>query len=432
MFNQKRWLIILSLFVANAINYVDRVNISVAGSAIAKSFDINPSVLGVVFSSFFYIYVLLILPMGLLTDKYGARTVMSLGMIIWAIGSAATGFAMGISTLIAARLFLGVGESSSYPAGNRIVREWAPRNERGVMVAVFNAGSTAGPALGIIGTSTLLTVFEWQTVFFMVAAATLVFALLFWAFYRSPERAPWLSGEERSYILAQRDPTRGEAVQAMSLTALLNQRVMWGLLLTHGCQVYSIYLFLTWLPSYLLNVRHMPMMQMGWFGMLPYLAAAIGSIAIGAISDATTRHKDLTTGVRRKMMMVTMVLAAAVLFVPFANDLWLLEILLIVSVLFASAANGLNYALAGDMIVDKSSAGAVYGLLVLGGNLFGLVAPILTGFIISATGAYTLSFLLAAILLLAGIIISWTVVRRPLQPIKGLVEDTCEMRLQAR
>jgi MFS family permease len=417
MRNHKRWLIILSLFVANAINYIDRVNISVAGTEIAKSFEIGPGVLGVVLSCFFYVYVLLILPMGLLTDKYGARTVMSIGMVVWAIGSAATGMASSVVALIAARVLLGIGESSSYPAGNRIVREWAPRKERGVMVALFNAGSTAGPAIGIVGTSALLAHFEWKTVFYMVAGGTFLFALAWWALYRSPERAAWLSGEERAHVIAERDPPRSEAVQAMSLAALLKQRVMWGLLLTHGCQVYSIYLFLTWLPSYLLNVRHMPMMQMGWFGMLPYLVAAVGSIAIGAISDFVTRRQDLTTGARRKMMMVLMVLASAVLFVPFAENLWVLEGLLIVSVLFASSANGLNYALTGDLIVDKSSAGAAYGLLVLGGNAFGLVAPLLTGFIISVTGEYTLSFFLAALLLLGGVLITWFMVRHPLQPI---------------
>jgi ACS family glucarate transporter-like MFS transporter len=416
---KKRWLVILALFVANTINYIDRVNVSVAGSEISRAFSLGPGELGIVFSCFFYIYVLLILPMGLLTDRYGARVVMTIGMFIWAIGSAATGYAGTFAELFAARLLLGVGESSSYPAGNRIVREWAPRNERGLMVAVFNAGATAGPAIGILGTSALLSHFDWRTVFYIVAAGTLAWTLVWWVFYRSPEKAPWLSSRERDHILVERDEQRAEAVKAMSLGALLKQRVMWGLLLTHGCQVYSIYLFLTWLPTYLRNVRHMDLMQSGWFGMLPYLVAAIGSIPLAALSDRLVRNQELSTGARRKLMIVLMILAASVLFVPFAESLWVLEALLIASVTFASTANGLNYALAGDLIHDKSSAGAVYGLMVLGGNSFGLLAPVLTGFIISVTGQYTQSFVLAAILLLAGIVISWTMVRRPLQPIEA-------------
>lgn len=431
MRKNKRWLVILALFVANAINYIDRVNVSVAASEMSKTFNFGPGELGIIFSSFFYIYVLLILPMGLLTDRFGARVVMTVGMFVWAIGSVATGLAGNFIELFAARIILGIGESSSYPAGNRIVREWAPRRERAMMVAIFNAGATAGPAIGIIGTSALLSHFDWRDTFYIVGGGTLVWAFVWWAFYRSPEKAPWMSPEERQFVLSERDEQRKDAVKPMSLTALLKQRVMWGLLLTHGCQVYSIYLFLTWLPSYLRNVRNMDLMQAGWFGMLPYLVAAIGGIAIGALSDRLVRHQDLSTGARRKLMIVTMVLAASVLFVPFAESLWALEIFLIMSVMFASTANSLNYALAGDLIIDRSSSGAVYGLLVLGGNTFGLMAPILTGYIISATGQYNLSFFLAALFLVAGIVISWTMVTRPLQPLdsdRGVTSNAAQFK----
>ena len=192
MMGSKRWLVIAVLFVANTINYIDRVNISVAGPDIARTFGLGPEAMGVVFSCFFYSYILLILPMGLLTDRFGAGGIMGAGMVVWALGSAATGLAPSFATLVGARLLLGVGESSSYPAGNRILREWAPRQERGLMVSIFSAGSTAGPAIGILVTSFLISVVEWRTAFFIVAALTLAWAGIWFAFYRSPERARWL------------------------------------------------------------------------------------------------------------------------------------------------------------------------------------------------------------------------------------------------
>jgi MFS family permease len=417
MIGRKRWLVILILFAANTINYVDRVNISVAGPEIAHSFGFGPEAMGVIFSCFFYSYLLLILPMGLLTDRMGAGTVMGLGMLIWALGSAATGAATGMATLVGARLLLGVGESSSYPSGNRIVREWAPRSERGLMVAIFSAGSTAGPAAGILLTSFLISIFDWRTSFFIVAGGTLVWAIVWLVVYRSPEQARWLGDEERAFILADREPPTADAVQSMSLTALLRQPVMWGLLVTHGCQVYSIYLFLTWLPSYLRTVRHLDLFKAGWLATLPYIVTTLGLVLLGVVSDAMLKNVDLSTGARRRLMIILMALASCVLFVPFAENLVLMEVLVIGSVLFATAANTLNYALAADLIYDKSSAGAVFGLLVLGGNSFGFIAPILTGFIIARTQEYTLSFVLAAALLVVGMAISWFVVRRPLQPI---------------
>jgi ACS family glucarate transporter-like MFS transporter len=417
MVGNKRWLIIIVLFLANTINYIDRVNISVAGPEISHAFGLGPEAMGVVFSCFFYSYIPLILVMGLLTDRFGARAVMGTGMIIWALGSAATGAAVGLSTLIAARLLLGVGESSSYPAGNRIVREWAPHSERGFMTSIFSCGATAGPAVGFLVTTFLISLFDWRITFFIVAAGTLVWVLVWFWVYRSPERASWLGKEERDYILTKRDPVRQEAVHAMSLAALLRQPVMWGLLLTHGCQVYSIYLFITWLPSYLRTARHLDLFAAGWLATLPYVVTTIGLLVLGFLSDFLLKGADLSTGARRYLMFVCMVLAACVIFVPFAESLWLMEVLVIGSILFATAANTLNYALAGDLIYDKSSAGTVFGLQVTGGNTFGFIAPVLTGFIIAQTHEYTLTFVLAGLLSLCGIAISWIIVRRPLQPI---------------
>jgi len=418
---KRRWLVIAVLFVANTINYVDRVNISVAGPDIARTFGLGPEAMGVVFSCFFYSYILLILPMGLLTDRFGAGGIMGAGMVVWALGSAATGMAPTLATLVGARLLLGVGESSSYPAGNRILREWAPRNERGIMVSIFSAGSTAGPAVGILLTSYLISFLDWRTAFMIVAGATLVWAVVWFVFYRSPEQARWLGEAERAHIVATREPAATETVHAMSLGALLRQKVMWGLLITHGCQVYSIYLFLTWLPSYLRNVRHLNLFNAGWLATMPYIVTTVGLVLLGLLSDRMARGKDLSFGSRRWLMIATMVLASCVLFVPLAENIYVMEALVVASVLFATASNTLNYALAADLIYDKRSAGAVFGLLVLGGNSFGFLAPILTGFIIARTQEYTLSFALAAALLLCGILVSWTLVRRPLQPLDALV-----------
>jgi len=417
---RKRWLIIALLFFATTINYIDRVNVSVAGHDIAKAFHLGPGALGIVFSCFFWSYLILILPMGILADRLGSRTVMTSGMLLWGLGSLATGAAVGLSTLIGARLLLGVGESSSYPTGNRIVREWGPRDERGKMVALFNSGSTAGPAVGLVVTTLLLSVVDWRVAFYIIGVGTLLWVLIWFAFYRAPEQARWLSNSEREYVLTQREPEEAENIERMSLTALLRQPVMWGLLITHGCQVYVIYLFLTWLPSYLRDVRHLDLAQTGWLGALPYVVTTVGIWGVGIISDRAMRKADPSTGARRKLMVVFMVLAACVFFIPSTSNLVVMETLLVASVLFATAANTLNYALTADLVYDKASSGAAFGLLVLGGNTFGFIAPIATGFIISRTHQYTLSFVAAAILLIVGAVVSLAVVNRPLQPKTGV------------
>jgi hypothetical protein len=127
----------------------------------------------------------------------------------------------------------------------------------------------------------------------------------------------------------------------MSLGSLLRQPVMWGLLITYGCQVYWIYLFLTWLPSYIRTVRHLNLFNAGWLATLPYVVTTIGLVLLGLLSAALLKNKDLSRGARRHLMIVMMVLASCVLFVPFAEDLIVMEALVIGSVLFATAANTL-------------------------------------------------------------------------------------------
>jgi MFS family permease len=412
----RRWLIPLLLFGANTFNYVDRTALSVAGPILAKEFGFGPEILGVIFSCFFYSYIICILPMGLLIDRLGARTVITAGMFVWSVASTLTGMVTGLAGLIGARLFLGVGESSSYPAANRIIREWAPRNERGIMVAIFNAGSTAGSAAGIFAAALLIGAFGWRASFYILGALTLAWTLVWWAVYRSPEQAAWLSETERTHIVTQREPETDDLIHEMQLKMLLRCPTMWGLLLVQGFQTYSLYLFLTWLPSYLANVRHLQLLQVGWLGMLPYLVSMLSGIVVGAVSDRMLKGKDLSTGVRRKLMMVLMALASCIVFVPFASSLVVMECLVITAIACGIGANSLNFALASDMIYDPKSAGTVFGLVVLGGNVFGFMAPLLTGFIISTTHEYTLSFVLAGALLVAAIGITWVLVRRPLQP----------------
>jgi MFS family permease len=352
----------------------------------------------------------------ILIDRFGARAVITSGMFVWSAASTLTGMVTGLAGLVAARLFLGVGEASSYPAGNRIIREWAPRGERGIMIAIFNAGSTAGSAAGIFAAAMLIGIFGWRASFYILGALTLVWTILWWSFYRTPEQAKWLSEKERRHIVTQREPETDDLIHEMQLKLLLRTPTMWGLLLVQGFQTYSLYLFLTWLPSYLTNVRHLQLFQVGWLGMLPYLVSMVSGILLGAVSDRMTKGKDLSTGVRRKFMMVLMLLASCIVFVPFAHSLAGMECLVIVAIACGIGANSLNFALASDMIYDPKSAGTVFGLVVLGGNVFGFLAPILTGVIISLTHEYTLSFAIAGALLIVAIGITWTLVRRPLQP----------------
>jgi ACS family glucarate transporter-like MFS transporter len=268
----------------------------------------------------------------------------------------------------------------------------------------------------MVAAAALIATFSWRMSFVILGALTLVWTVVWFMIYRNPERATWLGEAERAMVLAEREPERTATVHPMKLSTLLAQPSMWGLLLTQGCQVFTVYLFLTWLPTYLMNVRHVRLFQAGWMGMLPFLIATLGSVGCGILSDRLMKGRNLSSGPRRGVVVVLMLLASCVLLVPFVDSLVLMEVLVIGAITFAQSANTVNYALTADLIHDRASAGRANGLLVLGGNGFGFLAPMLTGLIIAETNSYALSFVLAAVLLVVGSALCWFLVRRPLQP----------------
>jgi ACS family glucarate transporter-like MFS transporter len=189
---------------------------------------------------------------------------------------------------------------------------------------------------------------------------------------------------------------------------------MWGLFLTQGAGVYSHYLFLTWLPSYLQATRHLTILKTGLLSAIPFAATVVLSIAIGMLSDRILRGRDRRTGHRRWMVAAMMLISSVVLLTPLVSDIWVILVLVTVSLTGTSAATGLNNALLSDLLPSSSNAGTANGVLVIGGNIFGMMAPVVTGYVIAGTGSYDGAWVISGALLLAGMIVTLTMTRRPI------------------
>ena len=189
-----------------------------------------------------------------------------------------------------------------------------------------------------------------------------------------------------------------------------------GMMVTQGCAVYTNYLFLSFLPLYLVDTRGLEDLGAGWVTGVTYGIAAVGSLGVAVLSDRALRGKDVRTGVRRRSVVTTLLMAAPLLALPWVSNIALIVVLISWVLVFVFSAITLNYALAGDLTVDKRSAGRVFALVTLGGNLFGLLAPIVTGYLVDGTGSYTLPFVVAVVLLGIGAVASARLSRRTLQP----------------
>src|SRR5882724_3640639 len=209
--NRRRYWIFLFMFLLATINYVDRIVLSVSSAPIAEEFGISKVELGYLFSSFLWLYVVCLVPMGVIVDRLGTRVVNAAGIGIWSIATALTGLASGFGMLIATRVMMGVGESTTYPASGRIIREWIPRKERALFAAFFNSGAYFGPAIGGLVLAWLVSVAGWRVTFLICAATGFVWLLAWLIWFRKPEEVSWLSAEERALILRERDGGATEA-----------------------------------------------------------------------------------------------------------------------------------------------------------------------------------------------------------------------------
>ena len=410
----KRGWIALLLFALATINYVDRVTLSFAAGSIAKEYGLNSVALGYLFSSFLWTYTLGLIPMGLLVDRYGAKRVAGFGLGLWSVATATTGLASGFATLLATRLAMGAGEASSNPAGARVIREWMPAGERGAMNAVFNSGSYAGPALCALVAGPTIGMFGWRALFFVAGGVGAIWLFCWLTFFTRPEDARWLGERERTKILAERTGNTAAAGAPRGLVHLLAAGpTLWGLALTMGCNVYSQYLFLTWLPTYLQTTKGLTLAKTGLYAAIPYAAAAVLCILIGRVSDRLLKG-EVGRGRRRYVIAATMLLAAVILLAPLVDNVAVILLLISVSLTGIAATTSLTFSLVNDLLPDPRDIGVAMAFVVVGGNVFGLMAPIVTGYVIAVTGSYDVAFIVAGVLLICGSASVLTLTRRPL------------------
>ena len=412
---RKRIWIYVFLFTLTLINYVDRVSLSVASHALKAEFDISPIAMGYLFSSFVWLYFIALIPMGYLVGRYGPKTVNSYGIGVWSIATVCTAFSTGFISLISCRLIMGAGEATTYPAGARVVRDWMPVKERGMATAVFHSGSLVGPAVGAIGFGWLITSFGWRIAFVVAGAIGFVWLAAWLKWYQHPSKAPWLSAAELAEITADADAAsaRTPAVPAMGFAGLVRSRTMWAIGLSHGCAVYATYFFLTWLPTYLQTEKGLTVMTSSFYTAIPYLGAAMLAVVIGRFSDMVVPPAAAAGGKRRFVVGAVLVASSVIFLVPLLSSTWAILLVITLSLATCASAISLNLSLINDLVRSGEDVGTAAGFITAVGNLFGLLAPIATGYFVASTGGFAMAFTVVGALLIVGAVLSVFGATRP-------------------
>jgi ACS family glucarate transporter-like MFS transporter len=418
MTHRRGWIALL-IFLAVIINYMDRIALSVAAKPIVGEFGFSPVQMGYLFSGFLWTYLICLIPLGVLVERIGAKRMVSGGIAIWSAATALTAMAGGFGGILAARLVMGASEATTFPACGRVIRDWFPERERGLVTTLFNGGSSAGPALGAIITAALVSSFDWRVAFVVLGIVGFIWLAAWLVWYGAPEQAKWLPAAEKVKILAERNGTDTGATQhprPSSLGYLLSQRSIWGLVLTQACLVYTAYLFLTWLPTYLQSTRELSTMNTGYLTAIPYLVTIVLGLVIARASDRLLSSADIQDGRRRNFIAAMAALALLILLAPVVGSLWQLLVVLTLVLTGCTTGAGLNFTLASDLLRNPRDVSRVIAITAFGGNLFGLIAPIITGYVVSGTGGYTWAFRIAAALLLCGCLATLTMTRQLIKP----------------
>ncbi|WP_367599188.1 MFS transporter [Pseudomonas fulva] len=416
LLGRKRVWIYAFLFTLTLINYVDRVSLSVASQALKEEFNISPVAMGYLFSSFVWLYFLALIPMGYLVGRFGPKKVNGYGIGVWSAATAATALSTGFASLLTCRLIMGMGEATTYPAGARVIREWMPLRERGMATAVFHSGSLVGPAVGAIGFGWLISAFGWRIAFVVAGSLGVLWLAAWLKWYSHPSKAPWLSASEREEITAGSCAPEvvGQSAVALGLKGLARSRSMWAIALAHGCAVYATYFFLTWLPSYLQAEKGLTVMSSGFYTAVPYLGAAVLAIVIGRLSDKAMRPGAAEKGQRRLVVASVLLCSSVIFLVPALDSTWAILLVITLSLATCASAISLNLSLVNDLVRAEDDVGTAAGFITAVGNLFGLLAPIVTGYVVAGSGSFAMAFVVVGALLVVGAVLAMFCTRRPI------------------
>ncbi|AXE32314.1 MFS transporter [Chromobacterium phragmitis] len=402
----RRWRIGWLLGIGILVNYFDRISLSVAAPQLQQEFGLSNGELGLLFSAFFWSYALLQIPTGVVLDRFGATRIGRLGALLWGVAATLTACAGGFAGIFAARMLLGVAEAPGFPVSAKATGYWFPRRERAMATAIFDAAAKFSNVIGVPLVALAVVHLGWRWGFGVSAILSVLYFIAFYLIYRDPSADKKLSQTERDYIVQGGAAEEGVSQQSSMamLGYLLRQRKVWGLSIGFAAYGYVFYLFLTWLPGYLVQAMHMDILKSAWFSAIPWMFATLSDLFVGGwlIDKLIARGHD-ETRVRKTVLLCGMAMGMAVFGATTTTDPYIAIIWITIALSGLAAAAPVGWSLP-SLIAPRGGTGTVGGIMNFANNMMGAVAPIVTGFIVGATHSFANAFLVAGFMLVIGIL----------------------------
>ena len=409
----RHWVIVFAVTLA-VIQYLDRVAISQAAPLISRDLGLSASQMGWVFSAFTLAYALFEIPGGYLGDRIGPRRVLLRIVVWWSGFTALTGGAWSWASLVVTRFLFGAGEAGCFPNLTKAFNRWLPAAERpraqGIMWMSARWGGAAAPLL-VFG---CLQFADWRTTFVIFGALGVVWAFLFYRWYRDDPRQHAAVNAAEAALLPV-EVAGGPA--GIPWGKLVRSRTVWCLCAQYAAVSYGWYFFITWFPTYLLKARGFDLKQSAVLAGTPLLLGGFGALASGWIMPRLSRRVG---SVRRGLSATALATAAGLLVL---STLTANPYLAVAMIALVSFCNDLTVpgAWTACMDVGGRAVGTLGGAMNMMGNLGGFLSPIVIGYLVQRTNSWTLAFHVTAAVYLVGAGL-WLLLD-PVTPLEEQVRD---------
>jgi len=402
----RRWYVLFLISVMYLITYLDRVNISTAAPFISKEYHLDKITMGVIFSAFVWSYALFQIPGGWLGDRFGPRKVLTGIVAYWSVMTVFTAAASGALSFTIVRFVFGIGEAGAFPVATRSMQLWYPRQERGLVQGVSHSASRLGAAIAPPFVVAIIATLGWRWVFYICGMAGIAWAVLWCLTYRdSPEEQPSVTDVELAHIRGVDEygnirPAQTGHAATMPWATLFRSPNMWAIMCAYFTYVYCLWIFLSWLPSYLVEYRHFTLLKVGIFASLPLFAGVIGDTVGGVVTDWLVVRTGRSKLAHRVVAVVGM-LGCTCFIVPAAltSQAFTAVYCLSAAMFFLECTVGPSWAV--PMHVGGKYSGTVSGVMNMAGNIGGALSPTVFGILVQF-GSWQAPFIVAAALLVIG------------------------------
>lgn len=409
-----RWQIVVLLFFATTVNYIDRQVIGILKPFIAEDLHWNEEDYGYIVTAFQVAYAIGLLTTGPILDRFGTKIGYLLSITVWSIAGIAHAASSGVFGFAAARFALGLGEAGNFPAAVKTIAEWFPRKERAFATGIFNSGSTVGAIIAPIIVSAITLSLGWKWAFIITGAVGFIWIGLWLAFFHLPEKHPKLSHEEYAYITQDEDELNTVSGK-VSWSQLFKYRQTWAICSTRFISDWVWWFFLFWIPDFLNKSHGIDLKKVVLPLIIIYAVSSVGGIMGGWLSSKFISKGHSVDYARKTTILICAIIVLPVMLVSQVHSLW--SAVALVSLAAAGHQGWASniFTVISD-IYPKKLVGSMMGLSGFAGAIGGALSASFVGLVLQSTGSYTLIFMIAS----SVYIINWLIIKLFIKKIEAI------------